>query len=344
MKVESHIVSLSWIPSESVAEWMRRGFDGGLAHYDEPPLEALPNLEVIQQLRADDRFRFANVLTAWAEFDGDVATSWGYGQGSGIVVGPTTVRVSSVGATFGGYALPVLRQEPVVEPGSVHLTQTAGGRTGVPLPRRVGSGPVVLWQAPIVWTTLALTLHSDGSTEIAMPGASAFPRHWVYGPDGALTLKTGLTDDEAWMAHSFGPRTPWGGSDSEAVVAEAARAVERQLCEGVMRAGHRPEIRSVEAGVVLAREGEHRGEILLVLDGVLSVDAGGTEIARVGPGAVLGEREVIHDGPGSSTLTALTPVRLAVAAGDAIDIEKLRAVAELLREERQPAAQTVARD
>src|SRR4051812_9977994 len=115
MKVESHIVSLSWIPSESVADWMRRGFDVGLAHYDEPPLQVLPSTDVIQQLRADDRFRFANVLSAWAEFDGDVATSWGYGADSGVVVGSTTVRLASAGATFGGYPLPVLRQEPVVE-------------------------------------------------------------------------------------------------------------------------------------------------------------------------------------------------------------------------------------
>ncbi|WP_127127012.1 cyclic nucleotide-binding domain-containing protein [Georgenia sp. SYP-B2076] len=343
MKVESHIVSLSWIPSDSTVDWMRRGFDVGLAHYDEPPVEALPGLDRIQQLRADDRFRFANVLSAWAEFDGDVATSWGYGEDSGVVVGSTTVRLGAVGATFGGYPLPVLRQEPAVEPGSVHVTQTAGGRTGVPLPQRVRNTSAVLWEAPIVWTTLALTLHADGSTDVAMPGASAFPRHWVYGPDGVVAMKTGLTDQEAWMTHSFAARTPWGERDSEAVVAEAERAVERQLSEGVMRAGHRPEIRRLPVGAVLAREGEPCSEICLVLDGVLTVSVDGSEIAEVGPGAVLGEREVLDDGSRTSTLVALTPVRLAVAAADAIDVEKLRAMAELFgREERRPATQAAA--
>ncbi|WP_448072496.1 cyclic nucleotide-binding domain-containing protein [Georgenia yuyongxinii] len=338
MRVESHMVSLSWIPSESVSGWLRRGFDVGLAHYDVPPLDRLPNLDAVQQLRADDRFRFANVLTAWAEFDADgTPASWGYGEDSGVVMGSTTVRVASVGATFGGYSLPTLQQEPVVEPGIVHFTQTVGGRTGVPLPRPVPHAPYVMWQAPIVWTTLALTLRSDASTDIAMPGASAFPRHWVYGPDGTLSLKSGLTDQEGWMAHSFGPRTPWGDQDSEAVVAEAESAVERQVSVGIMRAGRTPVIRRLPAGAVVTRQGEAGEEIYLVLDGVLTVEHDGKQLAQVGPGAVLGERAVLEAGTRTSTLLALTPVRLAVARSDELDLEKLRAVAELHHREDTPS-------
>jgi len=334
MRVESSMLSLSWIPSDSVSGWLRAGFDGGLAHYDNPPVDTLTTLDQVHRLRADDRFRFVNHLSAWAEFD-ELGTplEWGFAPESGIVMGSTTVRVTSVGATFGGYALPVLQQEPVVEQGSVHFTQTVGGRTGVPLPRPVPHAPFVLWQAPIVWTTLALTLRSDGSTEIAMPGASAFPRHWVYGPDGALTLKSGLTDLDSWMAHSFGPRTPWGEQDSEALVVEAETALERQLSEGIMRGNGRPEIRRTPAGTTITTQGEPGEEIYLVLDGVLDVVVDDRQVAQVGPGAVLGERAVLEGGVRTSTLTAVTPVRLAVAGADRLDVESLRAVAELHRRE-----------
>ncbi|MFH5823616.1 cyclic nucleotide-binding domain-containing protein [Georgenia sp. AZ-5] len=340
MRVESHMVSLSWIPSESVSGWMRRGFDVGLVHYDEPPLDALPSLDAVQQLRADDRFRFANLLTAWAEFaDDGTPTAYGYGEGSGAVMGSTTVRVASAGATFGGYALPVLQDEPVLETGLAHFTQTVGGRSGVPLPRPAARAHHVLWQAPIVWTTLALTLRSDGTTVVAMPSASCFPRHWVYGPDGVLTLKSGLTDQEGWMAHSFGARTPWGEQDSEAVLGAVEHAVERQLSEGIMRAGHVPEVRAVPAGSLVAHQGDPGGDIYLVLDGVVSVEAGDEELAEVGPGAVLGEAAVLEGGPLPASLRTLTPARLAVAHAADLDLEKLRAVAELRRDETpRPAA------
>ena len=41
----------------------------------------------------------------------------------------------------------------------VRFVQTAGGRTGLPAPRRVRHPPFVQWRAPLAWTTL----HSSGS-------------------------------------------------------------------------------------------------------------------------------------------------------------------------------------
>jgi Cyclic nucleotide-binding domain len=55
------ITSLSWIPSEAVEGSTRLAFDAGVAHYDAPPPEVIEDLEA---LRAGDRFRFANVLSA----------------------------------------------------------------------------------------------------------------------------------------------------------------------------------------------------------------------------------------------------------------------------------------
>src|ERR1700722_14177074 len=66
MRHRSSITSLSWIPSEAVEGSTRLAFEAVLAHYDEPPPEVL---EDVQELCAEDRFRFANILDAWIEVD-----------------------------------------------------------------------------------------------------------------------------------------------------------------------------------------------------------------------------------------------------------------------------------
>ena len=57
----------------------------------------------------------------------------------------------------------------------MRFVQTTGGRTGVPAPRRVRRKPFIQWQAPLVWTTLSLTIYADGRAEGTMVGASRFP-------------------------------------------------------------------------------------------------------------------------------------------------------------------------
>jgi hypothetical protein len=68
MRYESSVTSLSWIPSEAVTGAGRMAFDSRLSHYDEPPPGELGDIE---ELRAADRFRFANVLQAWIEVSDD---------------------------------------------------------------------------------------------------------------------------------------------------------------------------------------------------------------------------------------------------------------------------------
>ena len=63
---ESTVTSLTWIPSEAVEGGTRLAFDAGFTHYDDPPPGEIGDIEA---LRAADRFRFANVLRAWAEVD-----------------------------------------------------------------------------------------------------------------------------------------------------------------------------------------------------------------------------------------------------------------------------------
>ncbi len=180
MRYESCVTSLSWIPSEAVTGGSRVAFDAGFTHYDDPPPAQLDEIEA---LRAAGRFRFANVLRAWIEV-GDSGQITGSGYSGGGLIGSTTVRLGGLRHTFQNVLLPDLRRDPERGDGWVRFAQTTGGRTGMPAPRRVRRAPYVQWQAPLVWTTLSLTLHADGRAAYALTGASRFPRHWVYDGQG----------------------------------------------------------------------------------------------------------------------------------------------------------------
>ncbi len=328
MRVQSQVTSVSWIPSEAVTGFTKTAFTIGVTHYDNPPPDALDDLEA---LRDADGFRFANRLAAWAEFaDGRLVDSGADGEG---VMGATTVGIGPLGMTLAAIALPDLRGEPEVGDGWVRFTQTAGGRTALPFPRRIARPPYVRLQSPLVWTTLTLTLHADGRSEATLEGASPFPRHWVYGDDGALTLKAGLTDFQAWSGQEGRDRTPWGDENSPVIVTAAETALEREMSALIMRGGGKPAIRSLLAGEVLVREGEAGESLFLLLDGVLEVEVGSQVLAEVGPGVVLGERAVLEGGRRTATLAAVTPVRVAEAPADQIDRDALARLAEGHRRE-----------
>ena len=154
----------------------------------------------------------------------------------------------------------------------------------MPAPRRVRRRPFVQWQAPLVWTTLSLTIHADGTAEGAMTGHSRFPRHWIYDDDGRLTHKSGLADFKDWYRKSFGRHTPWGDTDSKALVTAVETALERRLSAQIMQGGAKPAIRRVQAGTALVRQGETGSEVFLLLDGVLRVEEDGRRLAEYGPG------------------------------------------------------------
>jgi hypothetical protein len=316
---QSSITSLSWIPSEAIEGSQRLAFDAGMAHYDVPPPEEIDDLEA---LRAADRFRFANVLRAWVQTDGSGRIT-DFGRDGGGLMGSTTVKLGPVARTFEAVGLPDIVQKPVKGNGWVRFTQTAGGRTGVPAPRRVRRRPFVQWQAPLVWTTLSLTIHADGNVEGAMTGHSRFPRHWIYGHDGRLTHKSGLADFKDWYRKSFGRHTPWGDTDSKALVTAVETALERTLSAQIMQGGSKPAIRRIKAGTTLVRQGDTGSEVFLLLDGVLRVEEDGKRLAEYGPGALLGERAHLEGGRRTSTLVAVTPCRVAAVEAAELDRESL---------------------
>jgi hypothetical protein len=321
MRIERSVVTISWIPSESVTGMSKAAFGAGPGHYDDPPPEVIDDLDA---MRDADAFRFANRLEAWVDVeDGAIV---GHGYSGGIVMGATTLTVGGRQATFEAVSLPDIQAEPVVQGDSVTFVQTVGGRTGVPAPRHVNHPPFVQFDAPIVWTTLSLTIHADGTTTHELLGASAFPRHWRYDTEGKLDGKAGLADFKEWYRHSFGKHTPWGDTDSEVFVTEVETALERDLATRIMRGGKKPAIRKVKEGDVLTEQGTEGDELFLLLNGVLTVEVDGEALADLGPGAILGERAVLEGGVRTSTLRARTKAKVAVAKADEIDRDALTAV------------------
>jgi hypothetical protein len=315
MRHECCITSLSWIPSEAVTGGTRVAFDAGFTHYDDPPPGELGDIE---ELRAGDRFRFANVLRAWIDVD-DSGRITGSGYGGGGMMGSTTVNLGGLHYRFQAVQLPDLQRDPESGDTSVHFVQTTGGRTGLPAPRRVRRRPFVQWQAPLVWTTLSLTLHADGRSEFAMTGASPFPRHWVYDGDGQLSHKSGLTDFRDWYRKSFGRHSPWGDEDSPALVTVVETALERSLSVQLMHGAAKPRIQRVRAGDTLVRQGEPGTDIYLVLDGVIRVERDGERLAEYGPGALLGERAHLEGGVRTSSLVAVTACKVAAVDAGQLD-------------------------
>lgn len=330
MRVESSVTSISWIPSEAITGITKLPFELGVGHYDNPPPDRIDpgNLEA---LRDDDRFRFANHLRAWIEVEGGRVVDQG-SEARGVL-NNTHMKVGPFGVRFQAVGFPDLSHQPVVRPDSVRFRHSAGGRPGMPAPRRVGRRAGVQLVAPTVWTTLQLTLHADGRIEPALSGATSFPRHWVYDAEGALVQKSGTIDFAAWYGRAAGTAgTPWGDEDAPVFVAMAESELERALSRQLMGGG-RPRVQSLDPGALLTRQGDPGDELHLVLDGVLTVEVDGQEVAEVGPGAVVGERAILEGGTRTATLRALTPVKVATARAESVDADALRALTALHRRE-----------
>lgn len=325
MRVESSLTSVSWIPSESVSGLFRAGFSTGATHYDDPPPDVLENLE---ELQAAERFRFANHLAAWVEVEDGRVTGAGY-SGRGYISCTRVGWGPQREVTFQPAGFPEIRAEPEITASGARFTQTTGGRTGAPMPRPVAGRPHVQWLAPTVWTTLSLTISTDGSGRGEMTGASRFPRHWLYDHRGQLVAKSGLADFRQWVGTSHGEHSPWGNEDSRPLVTVAESALERQLSGTIMRGGARPAIRKLPQDALLTEQGEPGDDIYLLLDGLLSVWVDGAQVAELGPGAVIGERALLEHGRRTATLRAVTGCVIATAAKHQIDQDSLASLAGL---------------
>jgi hypothetical protein len=321
MRIESSVTSVSWIPKGATEGFNRLTF--GLlrvAHFDPPPPDVLGDLD---ELLEAGQVRFVNRLEAWVEVeDGRIVDA---GQGGGGRSGRTRVGYGPASIAFASAPMPELRPDPEIGPDRARFAQTAGGVIGIPTPRRVRHPPYVQITPSIPWTTLALTIHADGSVEQRLTGASSFPRHWVYDHTGRLVAKSGFIDYDAWWREAFGTHTPWGDEESAPIVTAVESALERQLSVAVIDA--KPRFRRLQAGRTLVRQGEPGDELFLLFDGVLQVEVDGEPVTQVGPGAILGEMALLQEGRRTATLRAVTPCRVAVVPRDQIDRAALEEIA-----------------
>jgi hypothetical protein len=313
VRVEAKVSSVTWVPSDSVTGVARLQFVVGLAQHDDPPPDRIDSAEA---LLAENRVRQINELSAWVEFD-DAG-------------GPVAWDYATEATYLHDREFPTLRTDPVVEEGRVRFAQTTGGPLGASVPRRVLGRPFFRVDAPVSWTTLALTVSADGSSVGELTGASPFPRHWVYDGGGQLAAKSAETDYRRWLEGAHSGHTPWGGEDSPEFVAAAESSLERRVSRRIMDA--QPRVVTVGAGTMLTEQGSADDTLFLVLDGLLDVDVGGQTVAEVGPGAIIGERTSL-EGRRSATVRARTDARVVPLTGDALTAEERAQLAAAHRRE-----------
>ncbi len=326
-RVTTSFTSVSWIPSEAMTGLMRLPMDVGVGRYDDPPPDLIDDLP---SFVADGRCRFANRLEVWADIDHDadggphiVAT----GSSGGGQVAPTEVDLKALVLKVPAIAFPEIRSTETNDDGSVTVIQTAGGRTGAPLPRLAGRRGLPRLKSPTGWTTVAVTIRPDGTSSGEVRGASPFPRHFFYDHELRLSGKSATIDFADWTSGLHDQDTPWGDTDREVRSAEVESELERSLSTAIMQGERAPVLRHYTTGDALMTQGEPADSMGLILDGVVEVEVDGTVVAECGPGCVVGERAFLEDRVRSATLRALTPVRFAETTPDTFspdELERLR--------------------
>ena len=194
MRIESSVISVSWIPREAIEGVVKLPFELGVAR-DLPPPDRLDDLEGL----LGSSIRFANELRAFIEVDDD-----------GRVTEARTPRPGPHGPHphAAGRDRPHLLQDQLPRPargargqrrrGSLHPDgRRPAGHAVAPgsaaLPPGLGAGGVV---------DAGPHHRADGTADFEVVGASSFPRHWIYGHDGTLQAKTGLIDFDTWYRES----------------------------------------------------------------------------------------------------------------------------------------------
>jgi hypothetical protein len=317
MRYEASATCLSWIPPAAVEGMFRLPFGLGVAHYDQPPPDSAPDVEALLAAAA---IRFANQLHAWIDVDGGQITA--HGMSGGGRLGSTTVRLRSRGLTFAGVALPDITPPPEVQPDRVRFTQTAGGHTGAPVPRAVSQPPFWRLTAPVAWSTLAVTLRSDGSAKAELAAASPFPRHYLYDSAGQLTHKSALIRYTDWIHRSTPQDSPWGGGGEPVPIAGIRGPVERSLADAILVSGQYRR-QTLPEGALLREVPIAATEVYLLLDGLVQFEIDQQPVAEAGPGAIFDPALRTSYSQGHAAVRAKTSCKLAILSRGQLDSQAL---------------------
>jgi CRP-like cAMP-binding protein len=150
----------------------------------------------------------------------------------------------------------------------------------------------------------------------------------IYDAIGTLAGKSAMIDFKTWYRTATLAHTPWRGQENFVLAAAAETPLERRLSLAIMRGGGRqPRAAKITAGETIFAEGEMADEIVLVLDGMVEVEVEGAALAKLGPGAILGERASLEQGRRTATVRARTDCRIVSYQASALRLEDLRELA-----------------
>jgi CRP-like cAMP-binding protein len=76
------------------------------------------------------------------------------------------------------------------------------------------------------------------------------------------------------------------------------------------------DLRAVDAGTEIVREGDHGDEFFLVAQGDVEIERDGHEVARLGPGGFFGELALFDEAPRNATVTVVADAQAAFAVFD----------------------------
>ena len=282
----------------------QRSVDDVLAALDRPAardaaLRALSRLDVAG--REPDVLRFVQERAAEAARDDELATAVPPdGSPAGLLKdalrerarasGRTALRALALISADGDAVRSAVESLDAMDPGQVaNAIETLEATIDGTL-----AGPVLtLWEPPERVTT---------------PPESRRAIDW---------LQRTLADDDAFIAAcAAAVRAAQGGGDAMAGTRTSMPAIERvlflrrvplfeELAPADLNAiAEVAQERSFADGELLASEGELGEELLIVVSGTVRVEAGGSEIARRGPGEVVGEMSLITRGPRIASLVA----------------------------------------
>jgi hypothetical protein len=295
MRISSSVTAITWLPFAALDALPELPIGIAVAHYDEPPPAVLGDLD---ELRDADRFREANRLQGWIEVEGGQIVDYGR-DGRSVVTG-AGLDLDARQIAFPALEFPVIRPEPEVGDGFVRFQQTVGGRIGFPVPRLLRGRRYFHIGSAQAWTTLELVIRADGSSDGKLIAASPFPQHSIYDAEGTFVSEHGPTNFVGWYGE-WEDESPWDGDE-----------LDEELDQVAIRSGAKLQRRRVRVGETLVEQDEPGAEMFLLLEGALDVEIDGDPVARVGPGAVLGELAVLGDGKRTATLRAVKPSRVAV--------------------------------
>ena len=204
MRIESSVTAISWIPSEAVSGMPKLPFQIGIGHYDDPPPERLAKGD-LEQLRDADGFREANELEPGSRSTTARSSATG-SRAQGSWAPPPSTLASKTSRFPASPSTSSARSRKCETTPSASSRRSAGAPAS---PAAAGQGqPVLRIQSATAWTTLALTIHADGSSHHELVGASGFPRHWIYDRDGNLTEKSGTVDFKTWYREAHATTRP----------------------------------------------------------------------------------------------------------------------------------------